>query len=84
MAIASVNPATGERLREFAPLSLRELDDRVARASAAFRQWRATPIRDRAAVVGRAADLLDAEKARFGKLMTLEMGKLFGASRRSP
>jgi succinate-semialdehyde dehydrogenase / glutarate-semialdehyde dehydrogenase len=80
MAIASVNPATGERLREFTPLSDRELDERLARATAAFREWRATPIRERAAVVRRVADILDDEKARFGKLMTLEMGKLFGAA----
>jgi succinate-semialdehyde dehydrogenase / glutarate-semialdehyde dehydrogenase len=80
MAIASVNPATGERLREFAALSDRELDQRLARAAAAFREWRTTPLRDRAAVVRRAAGLLEAEKPRFGKLMTLEMGKLFGAA----
>jgi succinate-semialdehyde dehydrogenase / glutarate-semialdehyde dehydrogenase len=80
MAIASVNPATGERLREFAPLSDREVDERLARATSAFREWRATPIHDRAGVVRRAADILDAEKKRLGKLMTLEMGKLFGAA----
>jgi succinate-semialdehyde dehydrogenase/glutarate-semialdehyde dehydrogenase len=80
VTIASVNPATGERLREFTPLSDPELDERLERAAVAFREWRATPVRDRAAVVRRAADILDAEKVRFGKLMTLEMGKLVGAA----
>jgi succinate-semialdehyde dehydrogenase/glutarate-semialdehyde dehydrogenase len=80
VTIASVNPATGERLREFTPLSDSELDERLERAAVAFREWRATPVRDRAAVVRRAADILDAEKVRFGKLMTLEMGKLVGAA----
>jgi succinate-semialdehyde dehydrogenase / glutarate-semialdehyde dehydrogenase len=80
MAIASVNPATGERLREFATLSDRGLDERLTLATAAFREWRTTPIRERATVVRHAADILDAEKARVGKLMTLEMGKLFGAA----
>jgi succinate-semialdehyde dehydrogenase/glutarate-semialdehyde dehydrogenase len=80
VAIASVNPATGERLREFAALSERELEERLERAARAFREWRATPIRNRGAVLRRAADILDAEKARFGKLMTLEMGKLFSAA----
>jgi succinate-semialdehyde dehydrogenase/glutarate-semialdehyde dehydrogenase len=80
VAIASVNPATGERLREFAPLSDREVEERLARAAAAFLQWRDTPIRERIAVVRRAAEILDAERALFGKLMTLEMGKLFGAA----
>jgi succinate-semialdehyde dehydrogenase/glutarate-semialdehyde dehydrogenase len=80
VAIASVNPATGERLREFSPLSARELDERLGRAAIAFRGWRATPIRDRAVVVQRVAEILDAGKSRFAKLMTLEMGKLFNAA----
>ena len=80
MAIASVNPATGERLRVFAPLSDREVDEALTRAAAACREWGARPIRERAAVVRRVADILDDEKARFGRLMTLEMGKLFGAA----
>jgi succinate-semialdehyde dehydrogenase / glutarate-semialdehyde dehydrogenase len=80
MAIASVNPATGERLREFSALSDRELDERLARAAHAFRSWRWTPVRDRAAIVRRAADILDAEKARLGALMTAEMGKLVDAA----
>jgi succinate-semialdehyde dehydrogenase/glutarate-semialdehyde dehydrogenase len=81
VAIASVNPATGERLRDFAAISDHEVDERLARAAAAFRDWRATPIGERAAVVRRAADILDGGKARFGKLMTLEMGKLIGAAK---
>jgi succinate-semialdehyde dehydrogenase/glutarate-semialdehyde dehydrogenase len=80
MGIASVNPATGERLRDFAPLSDQELDERLARAYDAFTEWRATPVRHRAAVVRRAADILEAEKTRFASLMTLEMGKLVGAA----
>jgi succinate-semialdehyde dehydrogenase/glutarate-semialdehyde dehydrogenase len=80
MTIASVNPATGERLREFAPLADNALDERLARAAAAFREWRARPIRERAAIVRRAADIFDNERAAFGTLMTLEMGKLFGAA----
>ena len=81
MAIASVDPATGERLREFAPHSDAEVTARLARAAAAFVDWRVTPIRDRAAVVRRAADVLDADAPRFAELMTLEMGKLLGAAR---
>ena len=81
MAIASVNPATGQRLREFTPHSDTEVENRLARAVDAFRRWRATAIRDRASVVRRAADVLDADADRFARLMTLEMGKLIGAAR---
>jgi succinate-semialdehyde dehydrogenase/glutarate-semialdehyde dehydrogenase len=81
VAIESVNPATGEQLREFAPLTEREIDERLARAASAFPRWRATPVGERASVVRRAAEILDAEQSRFGELMTLEMGKLIGAAR---
>jgi succinate-semialdehyde dehydrogenase/glutarate-semialdehyde dehydrogenase len=80
VAIASVNPATGERLREFAAHSERDVEGRIARAAAAFPRWRDTAVRERAAVVRRAGEILDAERARFGELMTLEMGKLFTAA----
>jgi succinate-semialdehyde dehydrogenase/glutarate-semialdehyde dehydrogenase len=80
VAIASVNPATGERLREFAPLSDREIEARLTRAADAFPRWRDTAVRERAAIVRRAGEVLEADKARFSKLMTLEMGKLFSAS----
>jgi succinate-semialdehyde dehydrogenase/glutarate-semialdehyde dehydrogenase len=80
VAIASVNPATGERLREYAPLADAEIDGRLARASSAFLRWRATPIRERADVVRGAGDILDAERDRFADLMTLEMGKLSSAA----
>jgi succinate-semialdehyde dehydrogenase/glutarate-semialdehyde dehydrogenase len=80
LAIASVNPATGERLLEFAPHSDRDVELRLQRAATAFRQWRAVPTRERAAIVRRAGDLLEGDKARLAKLMTLEMGKLLGAA----
>jgi succinate-semialdehyde dehydrogenase/glutarate-semialdehyde dehydrogenase len=81
VAIASVNPATGEHLRDFAPHSDGEIEARLANAVAGFRRWRRTSIDERAAVVRRAADILDADSARFAELMTLEMGKLIGAAR---
>jgi succinate-semialdehyde dehydrogenase/glutarate-semialdehyde dehydrogenase len=80
MRIASVNPATGETLRTFPELSDAELEARVSAASEAFPRWRRTPVRDRARVVTRAAEILDAEKESFGALMTLEMGKLRSAA----
>ena len=73
--IASINPATGETLAEFAELTAAELDACMARGAGAALRWRFTPVMERAAVVARLADLLDAEKERLGRIMTLEMGK---------
>ena len=79
--IASINPATGERLRTFDALTSAEVEARVAKAHRAFGQWRATSLEKRIAVVRRAGELLDQRKDEYGRLMTLEMGKLFTAAR---
>jgi succinate-semialdehyde dehydrogenase/glutarate-semialdehyde dehydrogenase len=73
--IATINPATNEKLRVFDPLNEAELDHRIARASAAFLAYRRTSFAERAGWMARAAEILESEKQRFGRLMTLEMGK---------
>ena len=75
MAIASTNPATGEVLAEYAPLDSSALEERLARAAAAFIRHRGVSVGERAGRMARAADLLEAEKESLGRLMTLEMGK---------
>jgi succinate-semialdehyde dehydrogenase/glutarate-semialdehyde dehydrogenase len=75
MAIATINPATGETLRTFEALSEADVSARLDRAVKAFHQWRITPVAERAAVLARAGEVLDKKKDEFGRLMTLEMGK---------
>lgn len=81
MAIASINPATGERLREFEPLTEAELERKLAAADAAFRGHRKTSFVDRAAILSAAADLLEQEVDALARVATLEMGKPIGAAR---
>ncbi|HLK91868.1 MAG TPA: NAD-dependent succinate-semialdehyde dehydrogenase [Polyangia bacterium] len=80
MAIESVNPTTGERVRTFEPEREAAIEAKLARAAAAFRDWSRRPLAERAAVVARAGEILEAERQTFGRLMTLEMGKLVGAA----
>ena len=75
MPIASINPATGETLKTFAPLSEEQLDEKLARAAATFRIHCQTSFADRAGCMRRAAEILETEKEEFARLMTLEMGK---------
>jgi succinate-semialdehyde dehydrogenase/glutarate-semialdehyde dehydrogenase len=75
MPIATINPATGETLRTFDPVSETEVASRLDRAVHAFERWRVTPVADRAAVVRRAGEILETKKGQYGRLMTLEMGK---------
>ena len=81
MALTSTNPATGETVAEFDEHSVDEVERRISASVEAFRQWSARPVSERAAVLSRAADLLDQERDAFGRLMTLEMGKTFRSAR---
>src|ERR1035438_5678572 len=81
LMIASVNPATGETLRTFEPLSDAQVDAALARADAAWRTYRHTALADRARWLTAAAEILEQEKERLGRTMTLEMGKPIGAAR---
>lgn len=78
MTFTSTNPATGEVLATFPPLSAAELDARLDQATAAWAAYRRTPLAARAAWLQAAAQLLEAEKAQLGRTMTLEMGKPIG------
>jgi succinate-semialdehyde dehydrogenase / glutarate-semialdehyde dehydrogenase len=75
MAIETVNPATGERLRTFEPEGAAAVEAKLQHAATAFGAWRRRPVAERTTIVRRAAELLEAERASFGRLMTLEMGK---------
>ena len=75
MPITTTNPATGELIRSFDELASKEITNRIARARTAFDAWRRSSVANRAAIVRRAGDILDAERNSLGRLMTLEMGK---------
>jgi len=80
MAIASINPATGEMLKEFSAFSDAEIERRLEQAERAFNQHRREPFANRAQLVLGAAALLEHEKEKFARIATLEMGKLFRAA----
>ena len=81
VVIASINPATGETLQTFEPLTDAQIDEKLARADQAFRTYRHTPLADRARWLAAAAGILEAEKDCLGRVMTLEMGKPIAAAR---
>src|SRR5437588_11993589 len=77
MAIASINPATGEKLKEFSPLDDMEIEKRLVRAEKAFKKYRRTTFTQRSELLHAVTELLFQEKKRFAEIITLEMGKLF-------
>src|ERR1051326_4027566 len=77
MPIETINPATGARVCEFAPLTAHAIDAKLARAYETRVGWARLPIAERAEIVRRAGDILEQRKQEYGRLMTLEMGKTY-------
>src|SRR6266704_2500798 len=75
MAIATTNPATGEVLKSFDPLTSAQIEYKLQLAASAFGNHRRTSFADRSAKMMRAAEILEKEKDGCAHLMTLEMGK---------
>ncbi|MDG4831401.1 NADP-dependent succinic semialdehyde dehydrogenase [Solwaraspora sp. WMMD1047] len=81
MTIASVNPATGQVIKTFDPMTDEQLDAAIGRAAAAFAALRRTDVGQRAGWLTAAADLLDADRDSVARMMTMEMGKTYAAAR---
>ena len=75
MSIATTNPATGEMVRTFDELSDAELKQKIALAAKTFESYRKVPLEERARYLNNAAEILERDKEKFGRMMTLEMGK---------
>jgi acyl-CoA reductase-like NAD-dependent aldehyde dehydrogenase len=74
-SLPTINPATGEVLAN-APLATeREVDAAVAAAARVFDAWRFTPPTQRARLMWKLADLLEANKDEFATIEVLDNGK---------
>jgi len=80
MPIATINPATGETIKTFAPLTSAEIEAKLAQAASAFTRRKQTTFAERAACLSRAGEILRAEKQSIAETMTLEVGKTLKAS----
>lgn len=75
MAIATINPATGETLKTFTPLTDTEIETKLALAQSTFEQYRHTTFAQRSQWLNQAADILEKDQLKFAQIMTTEMGK---------
>ena len=80
MPIASINPATGETLKTFEPLSHQQLNEKLQRAYETFQSYRRTSFAERAPLMLRAAEILETERKDLARIMTIEMGKPINAA----
>ncbi|MDH6576136.1 NADP-dependent succinic semialdehyde dehydrogenase [Kitasatospora sp. MAP5-34] len=81
MPIATVNPTTGETLETFEPLGHDGLELRLARAEAAFREYRTVGFEFRSELLRRAAGVFETEQEQLARTVTTEMGKPLGQAR---
>jgi succinate-semialdehyde dehydrogenase / glutarate-semialdehyde dehydrogenase len=81
VAIATVNPATAQTVKNFDEMSEADVERCLATAAAAHAAYRLTGFDDRAAWMRRAAGILDDERDQIAAMITTEMGKTLSAAR---
>jgi succinate-semialdehyde dehydrogenase/glutarate-semialdehyde dehydrogenase len=75
MAISTTDPRTGTVVKTFDELTDDQLEEKLARAAAAFESYRLTTHEERAGWLRAAADICDKRTEEVAEMMTLEMGK---------
>ena len=77
----SRNPATDEWIASYTGQTAEQIESLLEQNSAAFRIWRATPMRERVAAYRRLAALLRERSDTLAAIITDEMGKTLTAAR---
>ena len=73
--LKTYNPATGELLAEIADASAQDVDEAVKAAQEAFKSWGKTTVVERAAVLNKIADIIDANRDFLATVETMDNGK---------
>jgi succinate-semialdehyde dehydrogenase/glutarate-semialdehyde dehydrogenase len=81
VAIATVNPSTGQAVKTYEEMSGAEVEGSLAKAAAAYASYRLTSLEQRAGWMRQAAEILDGEQDKIAAMMTTEMGKTLAAAR---
>lgn len=71
----SVNPATGEVIKEYEEMDNAEIEEIIRRAGEAQKSWREKSYGERASVLRNVAEILTDRKSELAELMAKEMGK---------
>jgi len=75
MGIATINPATGETLKTFTALTDEQIEAKISLGDRTYQKYRQTSFEQRSQWLNKAAEILERDPEKFGKIMTLEMGK---------
>ncbi|HWI96473.1 MAG TPA: NAD-dependent succinate-semialdehyde dehydrogenase [Solirubrobacterales bacterium] len=73
---AVINPATGEKVKEYEEISDADLDAAIARADAAYRSWSSsTTVAERAGLIRRVGQLHGERREQLAEIIVREIGK---------
>jgi acyl-CoA reductase-like NAD-dependent aldehyde dehydrogenase len=81
MALIVTNPATEEAIAELDPAGVEETDAAIARAKAAYREWRAVAPTDRARLLRRLATLVEDNAEELARIESQNVGKPIAGAR---
>ena len=81
MSFAVINPATEESIAELDAAGVEETDAAVARAKAAFPEWRSVAPTDRARLLRRLATLVEEHTEELARIESQNVGKPIGGAR---
>lgn len=73
--LKTYNPATGELLAEIADAAEKDVDEAVRAGHKAFQTWAKTTATERAAILNKIADIIDANKEFLATVETMDNGK---------
>ena len=71
----SINPATGEELKNYQDMTEKEIDEILEQSNKTFLEWKNSDFSQRSEKMKKAHDILLKRKDEFAEIMTLEMGK---------
>ncbi|MHB9756960.1 NAD-dependent succinate-semialdehyde dehydrogenase [Streptomyces sp. BYX5S] len=74
-AYKTVNPATGETLKEFPEATAKQIETALADSHAAYQSWRTSDVETRSAVLRRVGEIYQERKDELARIISLEMGK---------
>lgn len=76
--LESINPYTGDLIEKHEVDEPRIIDEKLSRSEKIQRDWARSDPRSRVELLKKVADTLERNKEEYGKLITLEMGKVIG------
>ncbi|QCW99462.1 NAD-dependent succinate-semialdehyde dehydrogenase [Aggregatimonas sangjinii] len=77
-----IDPATGEKVAQYARISDETALEKVQQANSAFKLWKENSYEERAAMMYKLAEVMEEKKEEYAKLATQEMGKTIGQARK--